>query len=191
MDLDRLISGFQRKEIAAFKQLYEMYAGNIYGVIYQIVKNTGDADEICQDVFVKVWKNPDVYNASKGRFFTLLLNIARNAAIDRLRSKSYKNEKRTISTGNMYNFDAYKSYDLDGLIDPIGLDHMLNGLTEKSKQVIILFYLRGYSQREISDQLNIPLGTIKTLNRSGILKLRGFVEREHSCRASKVVDGNH
>ncbi|SDD55041.1 Sigma-70, region 4 [Pricia antarctica] len=56
--------------------------------------------------------------------------------------------------------------------------------------VIILFYLKGYSQREISDRLNIPLGTVKTRKRSGILKLRGFLERESSGRAAKAVDGN-
>jgi RNA polymerase sigma-70 factor (ECF subfamily) len=73
-----------------------MYADNICGAIYHFVKNTGDADEICQDVFVKVWKNPDSYSASMGRFFTWLLNITRNGAIDRLRSKAHKNERRTI-----------------------------------------------------------------------------------------------
>lgn len=190
MDLDRLISGLQRKEIAAFEKLYGMYADNICGAIHQIVKNSRDADEICQDVFVKVWNSPDGYSTSKGRFFTWLLNIARNAAIDRLRSKERKNEGRTISTGNMCDFDAYQSYDLDGRTDTIGLDRMLDGLAEKSRQVVILFYLRGYSQREISDRLNIPLGTVKTLNRNGILKLRGFVARESSGRAPKAVDGN-
>jgi RNA polymerase sigma-70 factor (ECF subfamily) len=90
----------------------------------------------------------------------------------------------------MYDFDTYKSYDMNGRIDTIGLDHMLEGLAEKNKQVIILFYLKVYSQREISDGLNIPLGTVKTRKRSGILKLRGFLERESSGRAAKAVDGN-
>ncbi len=186
-----MISGYQKKEIAAFEKLYGMYADNICGAIHQIVKDTGDADEICQDVFVKVWNNPDGYSASKGRFFTWLLNIARNAAIDRLRSKAYKDERRTMSTGNMCDFDAYQSYDLVGRTDTIGLDHVLDGLAEKNRQVVILFYLWGYTQREISDLLNIPLGAVKTRNRNGILRLRGLVKRESSGRAPKTtVDGN-
>lgn len=89
----------------------------------------------------------------------------------------------------MCDFDTYNSYDLDGRTDTIGLDRMLDGLAEKSRQVVILFYLRGYTQRGISDRSNIPLGTVKTLNRSGILKLRKSMERESSCRAPMAVDG--
>ncbi len=74
-----------------------MYALNICGTIRVIVGNDEDAQEICQDVFVKVWDRADTYSGSKGRFFTWLLKIARNAAIDRLGSKDFKNSKKNIS----------------------------------------------------------------------------------------------
>ncbi len=180
MDLDRLIAGYQRGEIAAFEKLFEMYSDNIHGAVYRIVKDRGDADELCHDVFVTVWNSPDSYNASKGRFFTWLLGIARNAAIDRLRSTRYKNERRTVSTAGLCDLVARTSYDLESRTDTIGLDRMLKGLTEKYRQVIVLFHLEGYSQREISALLNIPLGTVKTRNRNGILRLRAVLEREGS-----------
>lgn len=180
MELDRLISGYQRREIAAFEKLFVMYSDNIRGAILRIVRDPGDAEEICHDVFVKVWNSPDGYSASKGRFFTWLLNIARNAAIDRLRSKRYKNERRTVSMVGLCDLGAHTSYDLGRRTDPIGLDRMLEGLTEENRQVVVLFHLEGYSQREISELLNIPLGTVKTRNRNGILRLRAFLERESS-----------
>ena len=95
MDLEPLVERFQQKDLSAFEKLYGMYSENICGVINTIVRNNDLAEEICQDVFVKVWNNAESYNSSKGRFFTWVLNIARNAAIDEVRSKSYKNSKKT------------------------------------------------------------------------------------------------
>ena len=97
MKLELLIQKFQEKDIVAFEQLYDMYAKNICGAINIIVKNDALAEEICQDVFMKIWQKSDHYNASKGRFFTWVLNIARNAAIDTLRSKSYRDRGKNIS----------------------------------------------------------------------------------------------
>ena len=82
MDTNTLITQFQNGSVQAFEKLYEMYGQNILGVINVILKDEVRSQEICQDVFVKVWKNASQYNASKGRFFTWLLNIARTAAID-------------------------------------------------------------------------------------------------------------
>ena len=96
MNLDNLIQQFQKKDSAAFETLYHMYAENICGVINVIVKDAERSQELCQDVFVKVWEKSDQYDASKGRFFTWILNIARNAAIDEVRSKSHKNQKRLL-----------------------------------------------------------------------------------------------
>ncbi|WP_373518457.1 RNA polymerase sigma factor, partial [Pricia sp.] len=92
MNMDQLVANFQNRDIAAFGKLYEMYSPNIRGAIRKnIVGIEEDAQEICQDVFAKVWHRADQYNASRGRFFTWLLKIARNAAIDKLRSKDFRN----------------------------------------------------------------------------------------------------
>lgn len=73
-----------------------MYAKNICGAIQIIVQDEAIAKEICQDVFVKVWQKSHLYDASKGRFFTWLLNMSRNAAIDFTRSKEFNKQKKTI-----------------------------------------------------------------------------------------------
>ena len=90
MELEELVQRFQQKDIKAFEKLYDMYADNMKAVIYNIVRNEEDVEEILQDVFVKVWNNSDSYSPKKGRFYTWLINISRNAAIDKTRSKDFK-----------------------------------------------------------------------------------------------------
>jgi len=171
MDLDILINKFQNKDVAAFEQLHTMYAENIHGVINTIIRNPERSEEICQDVFIKIWNNANTYNPSKGRFFTWILNIARNAAIDELRSKSHKNWKKNLTTDYFVgNLEATE--DMDQKMDTIGLKKLLKGLKEKCTKLIDLLYFKGFTQKEAAEQLNIPLGTVKTRNRSCISQIR-------------------
>ncbi len=171
MDLDTLVSKFQKKDVTAFQQLHSMYAENICGVINTILRTPERSEEICQDVFVKIWNNSGSYNPSKGRFFTWILNIARNAAIDELRSKSHKNWKKNLSThyfvGNLEGVD-----DIDAKVDGIGIKNLLKGLKDKCVEIIDLLYFKGFSQKEAAERLNIPIGTVKTRNRSCISQIR-------------------
>ncbi len=171
MDLDALVKRFQKKDIIAFEKLYEMYWENICGVIYTIVRNKSLAEEICQDVFTKIWNNSDSYSPAKGRFFTWILNIARNAAIDEVRSKSFKNQKKNLSTDYFVGIleqEDEKNTD----VDINGLKKLLNNLTDKCVRIISLLYFNGYTQKQASEELDIPLGTVKTRNRNCISRLR-------------------
>ncbi len=171
MDLDSLIKRFQKKDIIAFERLYEMYWENICGVVYTIVQNKNLAEEIAQDVFTKIWNNSESYNPRKGRFFTWILNIARNAAIDEVRSKSFKNQKKNLSTD--YFVGMLEQEDItNSTLDTSGLKKMLANLTEKCVQIINLLYFKGYTQLAASKELDIPLGTVKTRNRNCISQLR-------------------
>jgi len=171
MDLDTLVSKFQKKDMAAFQQLHSMYAENICGVINVILKNKERSEEICQDVFVKIWNSAGSYNPSKGRFFTWILNIARNAAIDELRSKSHKNWKKNLSTYNFVgNLEATDN--INSKVDGIGIKNVLKGLKKKCTELIELLYFKGFTQKEAANELNIPLGTVKTRNRSCISQIR-------------------
>ncbi len=171
MTLDKLVEGFKKRDMAAFEKLYAMYAENICGVISTIVKNDDRAQEICQDVFVKIWNNAESYNASKGRFFTWILNIARNAAIDEIRSKSYKNEKKNLSAEYFVSI-LEQPEEVSERMDSKQLKRLLLNLKEKCVQLIELLYYRGYTQKEAAEELDIPVGTIKTRNRSCISQLR-------------------
>lgn len=172
MELEIIVEQFQKKVADAFQKLYNMYSENICGVINTIVKNNSVAEEICQDVFMKAWNNAESYNASKGRFFTWILNIARNAAIDEIRSKSHKNSKKNLSADYFVGILESMTDSEEGKEDIIGLKKLLVNLKDKCIEIIELLYFKGLTQKEVSKELDIPLGTVKTRNRSCISQIR-------------------
>ncbi|WCO00713.1 RNA polymerase sigma factor [Psychroserpens ponticola] len=174
MQLETLISQFQQKDEKAFEQLYNMYSDSMHGVIYNIVRDHDIAQEVMQDVFVKVWNNASSYNASKGRFFTWILNISRNAAIDKTRSKAFKNSGKNLDA--QFFVDILEtSESLNDKTDAIGIKNFVGKLAKKCIEVIELLYFKGYTQKEASETLEMPIGTIKTRNRNCIKELRKMV----------------
>ncbi len=174
MQLETLIAKFKQKDEKAFQTLYNMYSESMHGVIYNIVRNHDIAEELMQDVFIKAWHKADTYNAKKGRFFTWILNIARNAAIDKTRSKSFKNKAKNLDA--QFFVDILPTQDnLDNQTDAIGIAKYVSKLAEKCIQVIELLYFKGYTQKEASETLDMPIGTIKTRNRNCINELRQLV----------------
>ncbi|WP_430409073.1 RNA polymerase sigma factor [Kordia sp.] len=175
MELDKLIEKFKQKDAKAFESLYTMYNESIFGVIHTIVKNEDIATEIMQDVFIKAWNKSDTYNAGKGRFFTWLLNIARNAAIDKTRSKSFKNAQQNLDV-DFFVHSIETNDSLDQKTNAIGLKNYVSKLADKCKKIIDYLYFKGYTQKETAATLEIPLGTIKTRNRNCIKELRKMLE---------------
>ena len=174
MTLEESVLKFQEKDVKAFEYLYDNYKQSLLGVIFTIVKDDAIAEEILQDVFIKAWHNSDTYNSSKGRFFTWMLNIARNAAIDKTRSKNYKNSLKNQNTDNFV--DILETYDnLDATTNSIGIKKFVDKLAEKCKEVINLLYFKGYTQKEAAETLKMPIGTVKTRNRNCINELRNIV----------------
>ncbi|MGS2726915.1 RNA polymerase sigma factor [Psychroserpens sp. BH13MA-6] len=174
MELDQLITNFQNKDEKAFEKLYNMYSDSMHGVIYNIVRDHDIAEEVMQDVFIKAWHKADSYNASKGRFFTWILNISRNAAIDKTRSKSFKNSGKNLNSEFFVDI-LETSESLDDKTDAIGIKKFVNKLAKKCVEVIELLYFKGYTQKEASETLEMPIGTIKTRNRNCIKELREMV----------------
>ncbi len=147
----------------------------MYGVINIIVKKEEFAEEILQDTFIKVWKKIEDYDASKGRFFTWMLNIARNMAIDKLRSKEFKSGSKTDDISTFVNIGD-SGYSEKYNMDHIGVREVLKKLPEEHQFLIQKMYFEGYSQSEIAEEFNIPLGTVKTRVRSAMAKLRELFE---------------
>ena len=177
MELDILVQRFQKKDLIAFEKLYDLYIDNIRGVINTIVRDGALAEELAQDVFVKAWRNSGSYNPSKGRFFTWILNIARNTAIDKVRSKSYKEQKKNLSADYFVGILEHADEE-EQRIDTAALKKLLLNLRKKCVQIIELLYFRGYTQKQAAEALNIPLGTVKTRNRNCIGKLRENITLE-------------
>ena len=174
VDIQHLIIRFKDKDQSAFEELYTMYGESIHGVVFNIVKDSAIADELMQDVFIKAWHKSDTYSSKKGRFFTWILNIARNAAIDKVRSKAYKQSKQNLDAD--FFVDIIKSNEnLNERTDAIGIKKFVTQLGEKCKAVIELLYFKGYTHKEASETLQTPIGTIKTRNRNCIKQLRDMV----------------
>lgn len=174
MQLELLITKFQQKDQKAFEELYNMYGKSMQGVIYNIVRDNDIAEEVMQDVFIKAWNNSASYSPEKGRFFTWILNIARNAAIDKTRSKDFKNSKKNLDAE--YFVDILQtSESLDEQTNSIGIKKFVEKLAKKCIEVIELLYFKGYTQQEASEALDMPIGTIKTRNRNCIKELRTIV----------------
>ena len=151
-----------------------MYNESIHGVIYNIVKNSAISDELTQDVFIKAWNKAHTYSSKKGRFFTWILNIARNTAIDKTRSKAFKKSKKNSDVSFFVNVIESNS-NLDNRTDAIGIKKFVSQLGDKCKGLIELLYFKGFTQKEAGEALAIPIGTVKTRNRSCIQKLRDLV----------------
>jgi RNA polymerase sigma factor (sigma-70 family) len=153
--------------------LYDHYSGALYAVILNIVPDKDIASDVLQEVFVKIWKQIETYDTTKGRLFTWMLNIARNASIDMVRSKNYqKNQQNRELSETVY--DAAGSFETN--TDKIGLRKLVHSLKDDYKVLVELSYFEGFTQDEISKMLDIPLGTVKTRLRAALIQLKRLVK---------------
>lgn len=149
---------------------YKNYGRALYGIIIRVVKSSEVAEEVLQDVFVKIWINAQSYNRKKGRLFTWMSNIARNASIDSIRTARSKREQKTTSIDNPVYENVGGKEEMN--VKDFALQKVINSLDEKHRILIDYTYFQGYSQREIEKELGIPLGTIKSRLRLAINQLR-------------------
>jgi RNA polymerase sigma factor (sigma-70 family) len=165
------VARIKSHEHSAFEYLYDHYSAALYGVIFRILKQDKIAEEVLQDVFLKVWDRIDQYDVSRGKLFTWIVNIARNLAIDKIRSKEISRERKTNSLDGLVDtIDADSGVELK--TDDIGIREVLKVLPEEQQFVVEYLYFQGYSQSELAEDFNIPLGTIKTRLRAALQKLR-------------------
>lgn len=171
IDEPTLIVRLKQKDKYALSYLYDHYASALNGVIIRIIKAEDVAEEVLQDVFLKVWDKIDTYDPDKGKLFTWILNIARNLAIDKLRSKEFSRKSKTDQLENNVSLVSSQSY-VEQKVKDTALINLLHNLTSEQQMVIHLIYFEGYTHSEVSDEFNIPLGTVKTRIRSSLTKLR-------------------
>ena len=167
-----LVALLQERNEKAFGYLYDNYSGALYGIVNSIVTDKEIANDVLQNVFVNIWRKIESYDALKGRLFTWMLNIARNAAIDEVRSKGFRDSQKNQSLG--------ENVDIPGAvtgptIDDVGLKKVLTKLKSELRVLVDMSYFQGFTHEEISRALNIPLGTVKTRIRSALIQLRTMI----------------
>jgi RNA polymerase sigma factor (sigma-70 family) len=168
---DTLVAALRSHDNDAYQHLYINYRGALYTVISQFINDEEIANDVLQDVFIAVWKNIDKYDAAKGRLFTWLHTLARNTSINTTRSKNFKSQqKNEILSDFVSTLDNRESSQQN--INLIGLRKQVHLLREDYKNVLELSYYNGYTQEEIAQTLEIPIGTVKTRLRNALIELR-------------------
>jgi RNA polymerase sigma-70 factor (ECF subfamily) len=167
-----LVALLKEQNNDAFNYLYDHYSGALFTIINQIVPDKDTASDVLQEVFVNVWRKISSYDETKGRLFTWMLNIARNAAIDKVRSKGYRDNQRTQSIAEG---EAGVAMSSNPIVNDVGLKKVLTTLNEEYRKLIDLSYFQGFTHEEIAKMLGIPLGTVKTRIRTAISQLRTMI----------------
>lgn len=184
-DDERLISLIAQLQTEALDQLYERYNRPIFSLALMIVGDRATAEEITLDVFVRVWQKADSYRADRAKVSTWLTSITRYHAIDVLRRQAVRPDQSALSWDEMTPDGALRSSPTQ---DPQQLaEHSMRRervraalarLPDEQKQVLTLAYFRGYTQTQIAEALQQPLGTVKTRIRLAMQKLRDLLRDE-------------
>lgn len=168
---EELVSKLKSQDTLAIQALYDMYSGALLGVISRIIQQTEVAEDLLQETFIKIWNSAGSYDNSKGRLFTWMINIARNLSIDKIRSKDFKNTLKNQDIENNVDFiDAQKEVTFNA--DHLGVKDLVTALKPEFRAVLDMVYFKGYTHVEAAEELNLPLGTVKTRIRMGIMELR-------------------
>ncbi len=169
---EELVNLLKQNDKAAFSYLYDHYSGALFGIILKIVNQDEETSEdVLQEVFIKIWKKITTYDPLKGTLFTWMLNIARNTAIDKVRT--FKNISIQSIDNNVHSVD--KIHQHKSVEDKIGIKEIVNKLKPEYKTIIDLAYFGGYTQEEIAEELKLPLGTVKTRARAALIELRKVI----------------
>jgi RNA polymerase sigma-70 factor (ECF subfamily) len=170
---EELIGLVAQRDERALERLYEKYGRAIYSLVLRMLRDPGRAEEVAQEVFLKVWRRPTSYVAGRGPFATWLLSVAHHRAVDELRARRHEPLPIDGPDADIPD-DAEDLDELAWLRERRGaIRHALTALPDAQRAAIELAYFGGLTQREIADRLGQPLGTIKTRMRLAMQKLRG------------------
>jgi RNA polymerase sigma factor, sigma-70 family len=171
---EEIISLIMAQDEQGMEFLYHKYSLYIYGFICQIIKLEDFAQIVLQDTFLKVWDNIDSFDIEKGVLLTWMIRIARNTAIDMIRSKNYSQMTRLVSLDNLHSNKKSTTNCIS--IDTIDVRSKIAKLDVKPRVILELIYFEGYTSSEVAKKLNIPLGTVKSRIRKGYKDLRKLMD---------------
>jgi len=169
-----LVERLRARDESAMTEFYDRYSAALYGVVQRIVPDEDDAADVLQEALVKIWHSMAGYDASRGRLFTWVVNISRNLAIDKIRSRQHRVGTRTDSLDDSLTAQRQAAPD-SFRPDHVGLREITEKLIPEQRQVIDLLYFGGFTQSEAAEELNLPLGTVKTRARTALKVLAKLI----------------
>jgi RNA polymerase sigma-70 factor, ECF subfamily len=163
-----LIARMRAGDQSAMADLYDRYSGVVYGVALRVLANTTAAEDVVQEVFLQLWRNPQAFDADRGRLAPWLAVIARNRAIDHLRKRPMEDniDELPISTGIDLEDDAARKLAIEKVRS------VLTQLPQEQRKTLEMAFFEGMTHTEIAGKTGEPLGTVKTRIRTGLLALR-------------------
>ncbi len=170
----KLFEALQAKHPAALESLYDRYANSMYSLALYILKNPEEAEDLIHGIFLSQWKS-STYNPNRGSFKTYLLLLVRCRALDRLKTRQgrlnilYRNGQQLLS-GSGEKCSVYDTVEANELRARVR--KAIADLPQTQSQAIMMAFFEGYSQLEIAEKLEVPLGTVKSWFRLGFAKLR-------------------
>jgi RNA polymerase sigma-70 factor, ECF subfamily len=173
-----LAERLKRRDASAMADLYDRFGRLVYSVIFAIVKDTGAAEDLLQETFLRIWNRMQGFDAERGALGPWLLTVARNRAIDYIRSAGARGEKNAFEFEEREHPTLYKDAEAQVLDQDQAriIRAAMAKLSENQRRVIELAYYEGLSQTEMAERMGEPLGTVKTWVRSALKKLRDELE---------------
>ena len=174
---ERLVLALEQRDQRAIETLYDRHGDYVYSVCLRMVGDVQLAEDLTQEVFLRLWRRPDLYDVSRGRFVTWLLSVARNRGIDERRSRGRRFRHETppsLAAEEMLASAPTSEADDVAVLseERVVIEKALATLPPEQRLAIQLAYFGGYTQQEIAQGLHQPLGTVKTRIRLGLQKLR-------------------
>jgi RNA polymerase sigma-70 factor (ECF subfamily) len=181
---ERLVEALEDRDERALETLYDRHGDYVYSVCLRMVGDVQLAEDLSQEVFLRLWRRPDLFDVSRGRFLTWLLSVARNRAIDERRSRGRRFRFETPPSVNAEEMLELAPTDEDRDVAVVSEERIvvrkaLAALPPEQRLAIQLAYFGGYTQQEIAAGLHQPLGTVKTRIRLGLQKLRTLLMEQH------------
>jgi RNA polymerase sigma-70 factor, ECF subfamily len=169
--LDEQLVRVARGDQAAFEAVYDSLAGPVYGLIYRVVRDPAQSEEVSQEVLLEVWRTAARFDPAKGSAATWVMTIAHRRAVDRVRSAAAA-AAREARTAEVPIQNDEVADTVEASLDAEQVRRCLDGLTVAQRESITLAYYGGYSYRQVAAKLGVALSTIKTRIRDGLIRMR-------------------
>jgi RNA polymerase sigma-70 factor, ECF subfamily len=167
--LQRVAQGDQR----AFSELYDLITPRMLGLVRHVLKDHAQSEEVVQEVLLEIWQTAPRFDPNKGKAVTWMLTMAHRRAIDRVRSAQSSRDRDTkIGIRDLGREYDSVSENVEIRIEHERVEKALTKLTELQRQAVELAYYGGYTHSEVSTMLSVPIGTVKTRLRDGMIRLR-------------------
>ena len=173
VSLNDLLGQVAEGNQAAFGQLYDQCGGRVLGLVRRLLKDSAQSEEVAQEIFLEVWQNAKRYDPAKGSATTWILTMSHRRAVDRIRSSQSTRDRDTkIGLRDMETEYDSVSESVEIRVEHERVGQALLRLTELQRQAVTLAYYGGYSHSEVAEMLKVPIGTVKTRLRDGMIRLR-------------------